>query len=928
VIRKQLRISLTLVIGLLALIGTLALLRLLGSRPSVVHAQGPDGISTYYVAPGGDCGTGITPCYDNIQAAVDAADAPDDVVKVAAGTYNDINVRPRDDVTTTGFVTQMVYITKTITIQGGYTTANWDTPYPITQPTVLDVEGQGRVLYITGDISTTIEGLHITGGDAAGLYGGANGEHAGGGVYVLSATTTIRDNWIFENTAPGLGGGLFLKKSTSTLSGNIITANTAISGGGGILLVQKASTLGENLFADNSALFGGGALLQNNTSTLNDNIFTSNSASASGGGLFLEISRATLNRNIITLNDANGSGGGLHLTKSNADLNGNIVISNTSGTGGGLLIHECDPTLSNNVVADNHALIGGSGLYIEGSSPRLLHTTIAHNRNGDGSGVYVTSFTDTVEEETYFSTVALTNTILVGHVVGISVTTGNTATLEATLWGSDTWANGTDWGGTGVIFTGTVNIWGTPAFVNPDDGDYHISLASAAVDQGVGAGVDDDMDGNPRPLGLDYDIGADELFAALEVSKQAAGVPLQAGATLTYTIRVTNTGSVTLTAIITDFLPNHVTPTGPLTWTTVITEAGDVWIQSVVVTLDADYTGPLTNVVQVTTEEGASGAYTHRLAPDLEVLKQASSNLVRARGRLTYTICVTNTGDFILHAIVTDALPAHVTPTGTIIWTPVITGPGSAWTQTVVVTAEMGYAGPLTNVVQVATAEGPTGAYTSTQILIHAPGVLMGPHYRTTANPGVITYTHTITNTGNAPDTFLLSHRSSRGWLVKYTPLVSLGYNETATVIISVTVPLGAGGLTDTTVITATSLADADIQSTVANTTTVNIAPVADAGPDQYVTPGSIVTLDGSGSSDPDNHTPLSYRWKRTGGPPVPFNGANTAQATLQAPFSDSVLTFTLTVFDALNLISTPDTVVVYVGLNHRLYVPVVVRTG
>lgn len=55
-----------------------------------------------------------------------------------------------------------------------------------------------------------------------------------------------------------------------------------------------------------------------------------------------------------------------------------------------------------------------------------------------------------------------------------------------------------------------VNLWGSPAFVNPDGGDYHITAASAARDAGVNAGVSVDIDGDPRPVGAGYDIGADE----------------------------------------------------------------------------------------------------------------------------------------------------------------------------------------------------------------------------------------------------------------------------------------------------------------------------------------------------------------------------------------------------------------------------------
>ena len=91
------------------------------------------------------------------------------------------------------------------------------------------------------------------------------------------------------------------------------------------------------------------------------------------------------------------------------------------------------------------------------------------------------------------------------------------------------------------------------------------------------------------------------------MSKQVTPDPVQAGASLTYTLRVTNTGNVDLHATITDTLPAHVTPGGVLTWTPTITTPDGIWSQTVVVNVELGYTGTLTNHVQVTTLEGITG---------------------------------------------------------------------------------------------------------------------------------------------------------------------------------------------------------------------------------------------------------------------------------------------------------------------------------
>jgi hypothetical protein len=46
-----------------------------------------------------------------------------------------------------------------------------------------------------------------------------------------------------------------------------------------------------------------------------------------------------------------------------------------------------------------------------------------------------------------------------------------------------------------------------------------------------------------------------------------------------------------------------------------------------------------------------------------------------------------------------------------------------------------------------------------------------------------------------------------------------------------------------------------------------NTPPVADAGPDQSVHAGTVVTVDGSGSSDPDENYPLTFSWQITSVP-------------------------------------------------------------
>jgi hypothetical protein len=92
-----------------------------------------------------------------------------------------------------------------------------------------------------------------------------------------------------------------------------------------------------------------------------------------------------------------------------------------------------------------------------------------------------------------------------------------------------------------------------------------------------------------------------------------------------------------------------------------------------------------------------------------------------------------------------------------------------------------------------------------------------------------------------------------------------------------------------------------------------NQAPISNAGPDQTVPVNTVVTLDGRGSSDPDNGpSALSYAWTQVSGPAVPLNNPASAQPTFNAGTVGTYV-FHLVVNDGAAA-SAPDTVRVTAG--------------
>jgi hypothetical protein len=270
--------------------------------------------------------------FSTIQAAVDAA-ADGDVIQVAEGTYTDLDVRSAPPgYTGSAIISQVVYLNKSVTIQGGYPADFSTPPDPTAHPTVIDAQDKGRVIFIAGSISPVIEGFTLKNGNAAGLGGSSNSStvtDAGGGVYLLNSSAALNDNQIIANEAVD-GGGFYLSGSSAALRRNRISDNLA-DYGGGLFLFASPATLENNTIGQNRSIWeGGGVYLVDSGASLTANEIDHNEAGSYGGGVSLWQSPAILAGNILHHNVAMYIGGGLASAFSEITLVDNTIIENTS----------------------------------------------------------------------------------------------------------------------------------------------------------------------------------------------------------------------------------------------------------------------------------------------------------------------------------------------------------------------------------------------------------------------------------------------------------------------------------------------------------------------------------------------------------------------------------------------------------------------
>ena len=201
-------------------------------------------------------------------------------------------------------------------------------------------------------------------------------------------------------------------------------------------------------------------------------------------------------------NRAGGQGGGLYASSgASLVITSSEFISNSAlSQGGGISIIGFNVDLVNSLFARNQS-IDGAALALNGLSNRvsLVHNTIADTSLNPGQAIAV-----------FNGTVGITDTIIVNHNIAIA-RTGGSVFEDYNLFFGNTFTVA------GTVASGGHSLSGNPAFVNAAADNYHLGLASAAIDAGINAGVLVDFEGDPRPLGVGFDIGFDERTAALKL---------------------------------------------------------------------------------------------------------------------------------------------------------------------------------------------------------------------------------------------------------------------------------------------------------------------------------------------------------------------------------------------------------------------------
>jgi hypothetical protein len=427
-----------------------------------------------------------------VQAAVDAA-VDGDTVVIAPGTYTGLGNRDID------------FGGRAITVRS----SDPDDP-AVVAATIIDCAQGGRgFIFQSGETTdSVIDGLKVINGFAT----------DGSGVYLLNGSgATVRNSVFSDHIAP-VSRGIVQSGNFPTEDGDLAVINCEIVNNLGaglqVRFINDLTVLDSTLSANTGpgldmTVFG------SDTSTVRGSTFTGNG----GSGLVLKGSRlevfgCTIADNGETGVVLEGNFGGVSANVSNCSITGNtsatgaggircqsdvpmtirncMVTGNTGRTSGGLQIMGFGAfEISTSTFGSNEATeFGGGGIRAFGTDPTSIRNCVLWGNSApEGPQLLLDSGFNNP------AIVSVDYCDLEGGVGDVSIDTACCSPSQLTF--------------------GSGNIDTDPDFVDPVAGDYHLSMASAAINAGdpgfIPVPDETDIDGDQRVVAGRVDLGADEV---------------------------------------------------------------------------------------------------------------------------------------------------------------------------------------------------------------------------------------------------------------------------------------------------------------------------------------------------------------------------------------------------------------------------------
>ncbi len=519
----------------LGIIGSMLLVSLgLSFQP----AQATPDLDSLFVIPGGspanDCLTVDTPCSLD-EAMAHAADG--DTIYLFEGTYTHYSHL------------NLIDLSKDVNLLGGwydhrhYFTITTILRDPANHPSILDGQTERRGIYIHGGVTPIIDGIKFVNGNGSvaqkDLCGGTDldAQGCGGAIFIYAAAPTIQNCVFYDNRAVrlnmpaglmGYGGAIFAESPTGQvlIQHNVFENNRAtdVNDGDGAAIAIHGDTgnvtIYDNQFKDNVSTYRGGAIAAEyyygTLLWIEGNQFEGNTAFLAGAGIYLDhVGHATINHNWFkrqNVPSGTTDNGTVDSRYTGLIFNKNTLIDN--GNNYGLQIFKSG-TFTSRVINNLFVRSGdvatikiqgwGGASQTETFTVNLKHNTLVETWETSTLAVEVDA--SSCDYPVICADVTVDNTILFKYGTGFSAPyyQGGRITSDYTLFYQVTTKT------EGYALNNHEVIQDYAGFKDYLHDDYHLVRNAPALNRGKDAGVYEDFESDPRPLGGGYDLGYDEF---------------------------------------------------------------------------------------------------------------------------------------------------------------------------------------------------------------------------------------------------------------------------------------------------------------------------------------------------------------------------------------------------------------------------------